>query len=651
MAKKESYDGNSIEVLEFPDDVRTRPGMYIGGTTSEGMHHTYKEILDNSVDEAVAGHCSKIIVTNEGDGVLSIMDDGRGIPVDINKAKGVSALELVFTVLHAGGKFRNDTEGGGYKTSGGLHGVGASVTNAVSEFLQVFVKRDNKIWIQEYERGIKKDDVKKTKEKIDFFGKTGTYVRFRPDNKVFKHIDIKWEYDRIIRRCREVAFLVPGLTIEVKGWDDETEPDVSFKYDNGLHDYVEYQMSGKEHLVDNIELNVNLEEIGCSAQAVFTYETEFDEHLGTFANNIPTYEGGVHANAFLNALLKVIVEIGEKEKITKDFGGKVRKSDILEGLHGVILVRLSQPEFEGQTKTKLGNPEIRTPLEEQFSDQLTKLFDRKLKKESRVIAEKILQTVIARENARKAKELTRKKGGLEHFTLKGKLADCESKDPEECELFLVEGDSAGGSAKQGRNNRNQAILPLRGKILNVEKSTINKAMENKELRHLISSLNVTPQANGVVPDADDLRYHKIISLADADVDGAHICCLTITFFFKYMRTIIERGHLYVANPPLYRVTRNKKTTYLHDDEELNAYRKKYAKDNIEIGRFKGLGEMNPEQLAETVLDPNTRSLVQISIEDAEQAAKTVDTLFGKEVEGRKKFLFRDLNLMQEGNIE
>lgn len=651
--RKKNYDENSIEVLEFPEDVRTRPGMYIGGTTAEGMHHIFKEILDNSVDEAVAGHCSKIVVTNEGDGFLSVMDDGRGIPTGINKAKGVSALELVFTVLHAGGKFHNEGDDSGYKTSGGLHGVGASVTNAVSESLQVYVKRDKKAWIQEFERGIKQDDVKETKDcPISFISNTGTYVRFKPDKKIFKHIDLNWDYDRIVRRCREVAFLVPGLEIEIKGWEDqEDNPDTIFKYDNGLHDYIEYQMSGKERIIDNIELDVELEDIGCSAQAVFTYEKDYDEHIATFANNIPTYEGGVHLNAFLNALLKIVVEIGEKEKITKNFGGKVNKSDIQEGLHGVILVRLQQPEFEGQTKTKLGNPEIRMPLEEQFSEQLQKLFDKKMKDEGKKIAEKILQAVIARENARKAKELTRKKGGLEHFTLKGKLADCQSKDPADCELFLVEGDSAGGSAKQGRNNRFQAILPLRGKVLNVEKSTVNKAMENKEIRSLISALNVTPQANGVVPDADDLRFHNVVLLADADPDGAHITCLLITFFYKFMRTLIERGHLKVAQPPLYRIRKGKKTYYIHDDEELENFMKKYKNDDkLDISRFKGLGEMNPDQLAETVLNPATRSLVQVSVEDAEQAAKTIENLFGKDVDGRKKFLFKELNLAAEETI-
>jgi len=646
---KKDYDANSIEVLEFPDDVRKRPGMYIGGTTLEGMHHTYKEILDNAVDEAVAGYCKQIVVTNEGDGVLSIIDNGRGIPTGINKAKGVSALELVFTVLHAGGKFSNDKEGGGYKTSGGLHGVGASVTNAVSEKLEVFVKRDDKIWTQTYERGIKQTEVKKTKKcDVEWIGKTGTYVRFKPDNQVFKHIEINWDYNRIIRRCREIAFLVPGLQIDVRGFEDEE--DITFKYDNGLYDYVDYQLAGKEPIVETINLNVDLKEIGCSSQAVFTYEAGFEEHLATFANNIPTYEGGVHQNAFLNALLKTIIEIGEREKITKDFGGKVKKSDILEGLHGVILVRLQQPEFEGQTKTKLGNPEIRTPLEEHFLEQLGKLFERKLKKEGKRIAEKILQAVIARENARKAKELTRKKGGLEHFTLKGKLADCESKDPEECELFLVEGDSAGGSAKQGRNNRFQAILPLRGKVRNVEKTTISRAMENRELQALISALNVTPQANGVVPDADDIRFHNVVLLADADPDGAHITCLLIAFFYKFMRTLIERGHIKVAQPPLYRVRRGKNTYYIQDDEELDTLRKKYKSDSLEIGRFKGLGEMNPDQLAETVLNPATRSLVQIGIEDAEQAARTIDELFGKDVEGRKKFLSKDLNLTPAASI-
>jgi len=644
MAKKNNYDGDAIEVLEFPDDVRTRPGMYIGGTTTEGMHHIFKEIFDNSVDEAVAGHCKNIIVTNEGDGYISIMDTGRGIPTSINKAKKVSALELVFTVLHAGGKFKNDKEGSGYKTSGGLHGVGASVTNAVSENLQVWVKRDGSMWTQEYERGIKKIEVKKTKKcPVEFPSKSGTYVRFKPDAQIFKHISIEWEYDRIIRRCREIAFLVPGLKIDIKGWEDqEDSPDTSFKYDNGLMDYVDYHMKDKTPITEKINLDVNLEELGCSAQVVFAYEEGYDEHISTFANNISTHEGGVHLNAFLNSLLKVITEIGEREKITKDFGGKVKKSDIQEGLNAIILTRLTQPEFEGQTKTKLGNPEIRTPLEEHFTSSLQKLFERKLKKEGKSIAEKILRAVIARENARKAKELTRKKGGLEHFTVKGKLADCESKCPEECELFLVEGDSAGGSAKQGRDKRNQAILPLRGKVLNVEKTTVNKAMENKELRSLITALNVTPQANGVVPDADDIKYHNVIILADGDPDGAHIACLLMTFFYKFMRTLIERGNILVACPPLYRLRKGKKIFYLKDDEELEAYFKKHKRDGYEVNRFKGLGEMNPEQLAETVLNPKTRKLIQISIDDAENAKDTVEALFGKNVDARKKFLFKDL---------
>lgn len=649
---KQKYDENSIEVLEFPYDVRKRPGMYIGGTTAEGMHHIYKEILDNSVDEAVAGYCSKIIITNEGDGVLSILDNGRGIPTGINKSKGVSALELVFTVLHAGGKFNNEKGEGGYKSSGGLHGVGASVTNAVSEFLEVYVKRSNKIYTQKYEKGIKQNEVKTTKScPISFRDKSGTYVKFKPDQQIFKHININWDYEKIVRRCREIAFLVPNLEITIQGWEDQEEhPDISFKFEKGLNDYIEYQLKDKNPVTDIINLDVKLEELGCEAKVVFAYEEGFEEHLATFANNIPTHEGGVHQNAFLNALLKSIVEIGEKERITKDFRGKVKKSDIQEGLHGVISIRLQQPEFEGQTKTKLGNPEIRTPLEENFLEQLNKLFNRKLKEQGKIIAKKILQTVIARENARKAKELTRKKGGLEHFTLKGKLADCSSKDPEECELFLVEGDSAGGSAKQGRITKFQAILPLRGKVLNVEKATVNKAMENKEIRSLISALNVTPQANGVVPDVDDLRFHNIIVTCDADQDGAHIACLLLTFFYKFMRTLIERGYVKVALPPLYRVRKGKENHYLHTQEELENIQKKYKSEKLEISRFKGLGEMNPDQLAETVLNPKTRSLMQVSIEDAENAKQTIEALFGKDVEGRKKFLFKDLSLTEESSI-
>jgi len=636
------YDENSIEVLEFPDDVRKRPGMYIGGTTSEGMHHIFKEILDNSVDEAVAGHCKKILVTNEGDGYISVLDNGRGIPTGINKAKGVSALELVFTVLHAGGKFSNDEDDAGYKTSGGLHGVGASVTNAVSEILEVYVRRDNKTFFQQYIRGIKQDKVKPVKKcPVTWIGKTGTYVRFKPDKKIFKHIDIEWEIDRIKRRAREVCFLVPGLEIQIQGFGED---DVTFKFDEGLNDYIDYYMRDKEELVEKINLKVDIPSVNCSAEAVMTYEKGYDEHVVSFANNINTHEGGVHLNAFLNALLKVIINIGEKEKITKDFGGKVRKSDIQEGLHSVLLVRLRQPEFEGQTKTKLGNPEIRTPLEEEFFDKLTKLFDRKLKQEGKLIAEKILQAVIARENARKAKEIIRKKSTLEHFSIKGKLAACASKNPAECELFLVEGDSAGGSAKQGRNNKYQAILPLRGKVINAEKSSVSKTMENAEIRSLISALNVTPTDNGNVPDVDDLRFHNIILLADADPDGAHINCLLIAFFYNYMRTLIERGHIKIAKPPLYRVKYGSKYEYLQNDEELEVFIKQHKGKKVEVNRFKGLGEMNPSQLAETVLNPETRNLTTISLEDAEQAEEVVNGLMGKDSEPRKKFLFKDLNL-------
>lgn len=641
---KQTYNADSIQVLKFPESVRKRPGMYIGGSGVDGMHHLLWEVFDNAVDEAVAGHCDCVIITNEGNGEISVLDNGRGIPAEKNKQSGRSALELVFCELHAGGKFQNEQEGAGYSTSGGLHGVGASVSNACSSYLEAFVKRDGKTYHQRYERGVKKNEVEIVEETpVSWSSKTGTFVRFRPDTDIFKHVKPEWSYERVVRRARETAFLVPGLTIEIRGWKQENEEDVVFRFDHGLKDFLDYHLQEKTRLVEDFELRAKLPDLGCSAEAVFTYETQYDEHFVTFANNICTHEGGVHREAFLSALMKVITELGEQEHLLRGFGGKVKKSDVLEGLYAVVSVRLTQPEFEGQTKTKLGNPEVRRPLEESFIEQLQRTFKRR-KQDAVKLATKIIDAIKARDAARKAKELTRKRGGFEHFTLQGKLAPCQSKNPEECELILVEGDSAGGSAKQGRNKRFQAILPFRGIVINAEKHLINKIMENKEIQALITALGVTPSRGGNVTDVEDLRFHKIIVCSDADPDGAHITCLLITFFYKFMRTLIEQGYVYVAEPPLFRVRRGKESVYLRDDEEIDLYREKHKNEKFEVTRFKGLGEMNPKQLAETVLDPVNRNVMKVTMEDAAEAARTVDALMGANIVGRKQFLFKDLAL-------
>jgi DNA gyrase subunit B len=437
----EKYDGDSIETLEWPECVKKRPGMYIGGSGVDGMHHLLWEIFDNATDEAVAGHCTNIVITNEADGYITVLDDGRGIPCDINKKTGRNALELVVAQLHAGGKFHNEAEDGGYKVSGGLHGCGAAVCNALSEHFQVFVRRSNRTYTVEYWNGTRTCEVHEVKDcPVTWLGKTGTFVRFRPDRGVFKHCRLEWERARVLRRARETAFLVSGLSVTLRGWKGENEADVTFKFEKGLHDYVTYLFEGKERLTEDFELNVELPaELGCTANVVFAYEMKYDECLTTFANNICTFEGGVHREAFLSALLKVVVEVGEDEKLLREFGGRVKKSDVTEGFIGVVSIRARQPEFEGQTKTKLGNPELRGPLEEAFLTELRKQF-KKRKEDFIKVSTKVIEALKARDAAMKAKELTRKKGGLERFAFQGKLAACESNDPSCCEVYLCEGD-------------------------------------------------------------------------------------------------------------------------------------------------------------------------------------------------------------------
>jgi len=646
--KEATYNADSLDLLEYPANCRKRPGMFIGGTSIEGLHHLLWEIFDNAIDEALNGACNKIVVTNEGDGWISVQDNGRGIPIDKNKKTGKSGLELVFCELHAGGKFHNDEEGAAHSTSCGLHGVGSAVVNALSEFTQVNVWRNKKIYQQTYSRGVKECDVHEVEKPCHesaYTPETGTYVRFKPDNQIFKHVKLELEYARVLRRAREVAFLVPGLTVEIRGWKGEGESDVSFKYDNGLTDMIIHSLGTAERLTTDCAVKISLKDLGCEAEVAFAFETGYDEHLVTYVNTIPTHEGGVHREAFLSALLNVIITIGEQEKLLAGFEGKIKKSDVLEGLHGAVAVCLRQPEFEGQTKGKLGNPEIRQPLEEELTKSLTAMF-KKRHDDVVKIATKIIEAVKARDAARKAKDLVRKKGG-ELSLCKGKLADCESRKPEECEIFIVEGESACGTAKMGRNRKFQAILPFRGKVINAEKHLVNKIMDNKEIQSLISALGVTPTQKGHVPDADDLKYHKIFLMNDADNDGAHICCLILTFFYKYMKTLIERGHVYVTRPPLFRIRKKNESLYLKNEEELERYRQTHDMSGAEIMRFKGLGEMNPNQLAETVLDPKTRDVCQVTIEDAVEAARAIEYLMGNDMEGRKNFLFNELNLADE----
>jgi len=619
-----TYTADNIQVLEGLEAVRRRPGMYIGSTDQRGLHHLIFEIVDNAVDEAMAGYCDKIVVTIHPGGDVTVSDNGRGIPVGTVTKTGLSAVETVLTVLHAGGKFG----GGGYKVSGGLHGVGASVVNALSESLHVEVRQDGALWSQDYARGVAQGTLKKTGKvaKDD----TGTTISWMPDAKVFETLD--YDFDILVQRFREMAYLTRGLMIKFVDERDEGN-EHSFYFDSGIQAFVR-QLNRKRTALHADPIYVSYETEEASVEVAFQYNDSFGEVLYSFANVIKTIDGGSHVTGFRSALTRVLNEYARKAKVLKDSDPNLTGDDVREGLAAVISVKLSEPQFEGQTKTRLGNPEIKGLVESAVASALAQTLEENPSIARRII-EKSLTAARAREAARKARDLVQRKGVLEGSNLPGKLADCSETDPEKCELYIVEGDSAGGSAKSARDRRSQAVLPLRGKILNVEKSRLDKMLENEQIRNIITALGA-----GFGDDFNlaKLRYGKIIIMTDADVDGAHIRTLLLTFFYRFMPQIIDEEHLFIAQPPLYSVTRGRSTTWLFDDKAREEYFKEHSEKGMSIQRYKGLGEMNAEQLWTTTMDPTNRSLLRVEVHDAQIADELFDTLMGDEVAPRKKFI-------------
>jgi len=624
------YTAKQIQVLEGLEAVRKRPAMYIGDTSIRGLHHLVDEVVDNSIDEAMGGFCKKIEVIIQTDNSVCVTDDGRGIPVDIHEAAGEPAVTIVLTKLHAGGKFG----GGGYRVTGGLHGVGISVVNALSEWLEVEVRRDGKIFYQRFERGNKVSELKV----LGKSNKTGTKITFKPDAKIFS--SVKFNFDIISHRLRELAFLNAGLRIDLK---DLREPhrEISYKYNGGIIEFVKHLNKNKDVIFKNpIYISGKKEDI--EVEVCIQYNSSYLEHILTFANNINTEEGGSHLMGFKAAITRVVndyvkgnIVSNYKKFSLKESENNLSGSDVREGLTAVISVKLLNPQFEGQTKTKLGNSEVRGVVSSIVTEGLSNFFNENPEITKKVLS-KSISALKAREAARRARDLVRQKNGLTMGTLPGKLADCSEKDPRFRELFLVEGDSAGGSAKQGRDRKFQAIMPLRGKVLNVEKARLHKILENNEIRSIVTALGVNL---GEDLDVEKLRYFKVIIMTDADVDGAHIKTLLLTFFFRYMKPLIERGNIYIARPPLYKIENHKESYYLFDEQELNE-KLKEINGNPNIQRYKGLGEMNPEQLWETTMNPETRVLKKITLEDAIEADEMFTILMGDKVEPRKRFIYK-----------
>ncbi len=615
-----NYDAGQIQVLEGLEAVRKRPGMYIGSTSVRGLHHLVYEVVDNSIDEALAGYCDKVSVIIRQDDSITVIDNGRGIPVDMHET-GKPAIELVMTVLHAGGKFGGE----GYKVSGGLHGVGVSVVNALSSWLEVEVKRDGKVHHMRFERGY----TTKPLEVIGTTDETGTKITFKPDSEIFD--ETVFSFDTLKQRLRELAFLNKGINISLT--DERSGQQEKFHYEGGIISFVKYLNKNKDVLhPEPIYLSGSRDTT--IVELALQYNDGYVENIFSFVNNINTHEGGTHLSGFKIALTRAVNDYARKINLLKDNDENLSGEDIREGLTGIISVKIQEPQFEGQTKTKLGNSEVRGIVDSIVSDGLSEFFE-----ENPAITKKIVEKTImasrAREAARKARELTRRKNALEVSSLPGKLADCSIKDPMQTEIYLVEGDSAGGSAKQGRDRRFQAILPLRGKILNVEKARMDKILNNEEIRAMITAFG-----NGIAEDFDieKSRYGKIIIMTDADVDGAHIRTLLLTFFYRYMKPLIEAGRVYIAQPPLYLVKKGREHWYLYSDEELDNLLTRIGRDGINVQRYKGLGEMNPDQLWETTMNPEGRTILQVHLEDAMAADDIFSVLMGDKVEPRRKFI-------------
>lgn len=629
-AKQEKYYGDEqIQVLEGLEAVRKRPGMYIGTTASRGLHHLVYEIMDNSIDEALAGFCNKIIVIINKDNSITNIDNGRGIPVGIHPKMGIPTVEVVHTILHAGGKFGGD----GYKVSGGLHGVGASVVNALSEWMEVVVSRDGKKYRQRYERGVPVTKL----EVIGETDQTGTMTTFKPDPLIFD--ETVYDYEVLLKRFRELAFLNRGLTIHLRDEREEEPKETILHYEGGIISFVQYINQNKDVIHDDV-IYFSGEKENAIIEFAMQYTDTYIENVFSFANNIPTTEGGSHVTGFKTAITKVINDYARKYNYLKESEKNLSGEDVREGVTAIINVKLTDPQFEGQTKTKLGNADIRSLAEAVIGEKLQSYLEEN-PKQARIIIEKSITSSRAREAARKARELTRRKTALESTSLPGKLADCQERDPRLCELFIVEGDSAGGSAKQGRDRRFQAILPLWGKMLNVEKARQDKVYGNEKLTPVITALGA---GFGEDIDLDKLRYHKIIIMADADVDGQHIRTLLLTFLFRYMKPLVEKGYVYIAQPPLYKVKMGKEEIYVYNDRDLQKLldERGWVKGNpnLTIQRYKGLGEMNSDQLWETTMNPETRKMLKIDLNDPVLADEIFTILMGEKVEPRKDFIHK-----------
>ena len=634
LTKSVKYDETDIQVLEGLEPVRKRPGMYIGSTDERGLMHCVVEVVDNSIDEALAGYCTEITVTLNPDGSCSVADNGRGIPTGIIQKEGKSAVEVVLTKLHAGGKFGGE----GYKISGGLHGVGVSCVNALSEWLKVDVYQNGFHYFMEFRRGKPVEPLQKL-EKVD---RRGTTVTFKPDAEIFETVE--FDYDIMKNRFREIAFLNKGLVINLEDKREGREKAERFEFKGGIIEFVDYLNKNRETLFPNPVYFSKITSTN-EVEVSFQYNDSYNEIIHAYANNINTEEGGTHLEGFKKAITKVINEYGVKNKILKE-SEKLSGEDCREGITAIISVKLMNPQFEGQTKTKLGNSEMRGIVEKAVTEGFGDFLEEH-PKEARDLIMKSITAQRARDAARNARELTRRKGVLESTTLPGKLADCSEKDPTHCEIYLVEGDSAGGSAKQGRDRRFQAILPLRGKILNVEKARLNRILENEEIKAMITAFGA-----GIHEEYNEekLRYNKIICMTDADVDGSHIRILLLTFFFRFMRPLIENGHVYAAQPPLYKLTRGKEELYFYSDKELEENLEQFGRKGISLQRYKGLGEMNPEQLWETTMNPEHRVLLQITMNDAIEADALFNQLMGEDPELRRAFIQENATLVTDLDV-